>query len=266
MNAISFISANFVARELNYNMSEGWMQGDGATQAFFSPLETFQIRFDAMLSEVKAMGFSEIDLWGAHLHPSWASQDHLQIARSSLQAHGLTVPSLAAWCGSLEQLEGFCRVANAVGASVIGGGVPILKEKRSEVIAILKHHNIKIGLENHPETMPSQILELIGDGANGFIGAACDTGWWATQGFEPARAIKELKDHLLAVHLKDINAVGAHDTCKFGSGVANIEACANAILEIGYSGVIGIEHEPEHYNPTQDILESKQMLKFWLNH
>ena len=264
MNTISFISANFVARELGYNMTEGWMQGDTATQAFFSPLETFQTRFDAMLTEVKAMGFAAIDLWGAHLHPNWASQEHLEIAKNSLQAHGLIVPSLAAWCGSLEQVEGFCRVANAVGASVIGGGVPILQEKRSEVLAILKHHNIKVGLENHPETMPSQILELIGDGADGFIGAACDTGWWATQGFEPARAIKELDGHLLAVHLKDIKAVGAHDTCKFGDGIANIQACAFAILEIGYTGVIGIEHEPEHHNPTQDVLESGKMLKTWL--
>ena len=264
MNTISFISANFVARELGYNMTEGWMQGDTATQAFFSPLETFQTRFDAMLTEVKAMGFAAIDLWGAHLHPNWASQEHLEIAKNSLQAHGLIVPSLAASCGSLEQVEGFCRVANAVGASVIGGGVPILQEKRSEVLAILKHHNIKVGLENHPETMPSQILELIGDGANGFIGAACDTGWWATQGFEPARAIKELDGHLLAVHLKDIKAVGAHDTCKFGDGIANIQACAFAILEIGYTGVIGIEHEPEHHNPTQDVLESGKMLKTWL--
>ena len=30
-NHISFISANFVARQLNYHMTEGWMQGDKAT-------------------------------------------------------------------------------------------------------------------------------------------------------------------------------------------------------------------------------------------
>jgi L-ribulose-5-phosphate 3-epimerase len=266
MNTISFISANFVARELGYNMTKGWMQGDAATQAFYSPLETFQTRFDAMLLEVKNMGFYAIDLWGAHLNPQWASLEHLEIARETLKTHALSVPSLAAWCGTLEQVEGFCRVANAVGASVIAGGVPILQEKRNEVIAILKHHNVKVGLENHPEKTAGEVLKLIADGSDGFIGAACDTGWWGTQGFSAPQAIHELKDHLLAVHLKDIKAIGAHDTCKFGDGIVDIQACVDAILEIGYTGVIGIEHEPEHHDPTQDVLESKQLLEAWLRH
>jgi L-ribulose-5-phosphate 3-epimerase len=264
MNTISFISANFVARQVGYNMTEGWMQGDTATQAFFSPLETFQTRFDAMLLEVKNMGFHAIDLWGAHLNPKWASLEHLEIARESLKTHGLSVPSLAAFCGTLDQVEGFCGVANAVGASVIAGGAPILTEKRHEVIAILKHHNVKLGLENHPEKTANDALELIGDGSDGFVGAACDTGWWGTQGFDAPQAIRELKDHLLAVHLKDIKAVGAHDTCKFGEGIVDIQACAKTILEIGYAGPIGIEHEPENHDPTQDVLESTKMLETWL--
>jgi L-ribulose-5-phosphate 3-epimerase len=264
MNTISFISANFVARELAYNMTEGWMQGDTAAQAYFAPLETFQSRFDAMLLEVKNMGFSAIDLWGAHLHPAWATSDHLQIARECLQAYNLTVPSLAAWCGSLEQVEGFCRVATAVGANVIAGGAPILQTQRSEVIAILKDHNIKLGLENHPEKTASEVLQQIADGADGFVGAACDTGWWGTQDFNAADAIKELKDHLFAVHLKDIKAVGAHNTCTFGNGIVDIKACAKTILEIAYTAPIGIEHEPEHHNPTQDVLKSKKLLETWL--
>jgi L-ribulose-5-phosphate 3-epimerase len=264
MNTISFISANFVARQVGYNMTQGWMQGDTATQAFFSPLETFQTRFDAMLLEVKNMGFNAIDLWGAHLNPKWASIDHLEIARASLQTHGLSVPSLAAWCETLEQVEGFCHVANAVGAGVIAGGVPILTQKRSEVIAILKHHNVKLGLENHPEKTASEVLQLIKDGSDGFVGAACDTGWWGTQGFSAPQAIHELKDHLLAVHLKDIKAAGAHETCKFGDGIVDIQACAKAILEIGYAGSVGIEHEPEDHDPTQDVLESRKMLETWL--
>jgi hypothetical protein len=36
MNPISFISANFMARELGYNQTEGWIQGDIATQTFFT--------------------------------------------------------------------------------------------------------------------------------------------------------------------------------------------------------------------------------------
>jgi L-ribulose-5-phosphate 3-epimerase len=264
MNTISFISANFVARELAYAMTEGWMQGDAATQAFYKPLETFRERFGAMLAEIEAMGFDALDLWGAHLHPDWASDEHLRIARALLEAHGLRVTALAAWCGSLEQLEGFCRVAVAVGSPVIAGGAPFLNEFRAEAIAVLKKYDVKLALQNHPEQTPAEMLAQIGDGGDGTIGTACDTGWWGTQGFDAARAIRELNGHLLAVHLKDIQAAGAHETCTFGAGVVDIRACVRAMREIGYAGPIGIEHEPEDHDPTRDVLESRAMLEEWL--
>ena len=42
--------------------------------------------------------------------------------------------------------------------------------------------------------------------ATATIGATVDTGWWATQGYDPARAIEELGEHVVHVHLKDVRA------------------------------------------------------------
>ena len=100
MNTISFMSANFVARQVGYHMTEGWGQGDKATNDYFRPLETFAERFEAMLTEVQKMGFTVIDIWLAHLHPTWATPNHLQIARDLLVKHGLTVSSLGPVTGS----------------------------------------------------------------------------------------------------------------------------------------------------------------------
>ena len=36
MNTISFMTANYVAREIGYNMTKGWMEGDDATNAWFA--------------------------------------------------------------------------------------------------------------------------------------------------------------------------------------------------------------------------------------
>jgi sugar phosphate isomerase/epimerase len=36
------------------------------------------------------------------------------------------------------------------------------------------------------------------------------------------------------------------------------------LQEIGYSGPITVEHEPEYYDPTREIAESLRMLKGWL--
>lgn len=240
------------------------MQGDKATQDYFRPLETFPERFGTMLAEIKKMGFGALDLWGAHLHPAWATSEHLEAARAALSEHGLEVLGLAAWCGSLEDLEGLCRVANAVGATVIAGGAPKLREFRADAVAVLKHHGVRLGLENHPEKTPAEVLAQIGDGGDGYVGTAVDTGWWATQGYSAPAAIRELKDHLLAVHLKDVKAAGAHQTCRLGDGVAEIEACVRALQEIGYRGALGIEHEPENFDPTQDVLESQRRVAGWL--
>ena len=44
--------------------------------------------------------------------------------------------------------------------------------------------------------------------------ATVDTGWWATQGYDPARAIQEPGSHVVHVHLKDVLHEGEpHETC-----------------------------------------------------
>ena len=264
MNPISFITANFVARQLDYHMTGGWMQGDTATQDYFRPLETFGERFDRMLAEIRQMGFAAIDLWGAHLNWAWATPEHVAIARDLLARHGLRVMSFATWVGSLQGLEGTCKLAQQMNVSLIAGGAPLLKAQRPEAVAILQHYGVQLGIENHPEKTPAEVLELIGDGAAGHIGAAPDTGWWATQAYPAPQALRELQGHILTVHLKDVKAAGTHETCRFGQGVADIEGCVRALQEIGYTGPLGVEHEPEQGDPTEDIEASRAMLEGWL--
>ncbi len=263
MNPISFISANFVARELDYNMTEGWMQGDTATQEFFKPLKTFEARFIAMLAEIKSMGFNHLDLWGAHLHPNWATPEHLGIAKNALREQGLTVTSLAAWCGDLEALEGFTRVANALDTTIIAGGAPVLTQARAETLHILRQTGVKIAIENHPEKNALEVLAQIGSDHD-FIGAAPDTGWWGTQNMDSPTALRELGQHILIVHFKDVKEAGTHQTCRFGDGIVNLKGSLEALQEIGYTGVLGIEHEPEEHNPRADIVYSKTLLETWL--
>ena len=68
MITISFMSANFLAREAGYHLTGGWMAGDRATNAHFAPLESFATRFGELLRSVRAMGFQALDLWTAHLN------------------------------------------------------------------------------------------------------------------------------------------------------------------------------------------------------
>ena len=263
---ISFMSANYVAREVGYRMTGGWGQGDKATNEAFRPLGTFAGRFEELLRDVRDLGFEAVDLWTSHLSPPWATDAHIEMARDLLEQHRLTVPSLAGWFGSSrEAFTATCELATALGVPVLGGSTSVLEKDRAFVVETLERYGLKLGLENHPEKMPEELLEKIGDGGGGRIGATVDTGWFGTQGFDAAQALERLSGHLFHVHLKDVRAVGSHDTCRYGEGVVSVEACVRALQRIGYGGAISVEHEPELFDPSEDCRANRLLLKGWLD-
>src|SRR4029450_7885902 len=114
---ISFMSANYVAREVGYSMRD-WGHGDRATNDAFRPLETYAERFAQILDDVRELGFDAIDVWGAHLSPEWATDEHGWTAVGLLEQKGLRVASYATWVGH-DQLERAWEIAAAIGAPVI---------------------------------------------------------------------------------------------------------------------------------------------------
>ncbi len=268
MNPISFMSANFVARQLNYQLSGGvanWMDGDRATQEYFRPIETYAERFDALLTEVVALGFGAIDIWLAHLHPQWATPDHIAIAKVLLEKHELSVPSLAGGFGTtMAEFSMSCRIANELGATVLGGGTALLPKERAAVIEILREHGMRLGIENHPEKTPQELLRKIGDDAPDVIGACVDTGWFGTQGYDAADALDELGEAVFYVHLKDVSKMGGHETCRLGEGVVPIQECVMILQKLGYTGALSIEHEPFDFDPREDCRLGLARLQKWL--
>ena len=96
------------------------------------------------------------------------------------------------------------------------------------------------------------------------IGFCVDTGWFGTHNYDAVAALRVLAPRLFHVHLKDVLAPGAHDTCRYGRGCVPIEACVRTLVDLGYTGGISIEHEPDHYNPNEDVVANLAMVKAWL--
>ncbi|HMQ35506.1 MAG TPA: sugar phosphate isomerase/epimerase family protein [Chloroflexaceae bacterium] len=265
MNTISFMTANYVARELGYTMTGGWGQGDRATQAAFQPVATFGERFGAVLAGIVGLGFGAVDLWTAHLNPAWATPEQIATARELLAHHGLPVVSLAGWFGStLAELEQTCALAAALGCRILGGSTSALEKDRAGALELLERYDLVLALENHPEKTPAELLAKVGAGHGGRLAACVDTGWFATQGYDAARAIEELGPAIAHVHLKDVLAAGAHNTCAYGEGVVPLEACVRALGRIGYTGGISVEHEPEHESPDEAARAGLALLRGWL--
>lgn len=259
VSRIAFTTANYVARQTGWAM-QGWRHGDRATHEFFSPVETYRERFDALLAAVRELGFETIDLWGPHLSPTWAMDEHVAAAQEALGAHGLAVATYATWVDAAN-VERACELSLAVGTPVIGAG---LSGDPAALAPVLRAHGVTLALENHPERTPAEVLVKIeaGDGA---LAATIDTGWWATQGYDPERAIRELDGHVAHVHLKDVSHTGEpHETCVWGEGIVDIEACVRALQNSGYTGAYVVEHEPEDHDPSEEIMAMRQQLEVWL--
>lgn len=253
------MTANYVAKETGWAM-HGWGHGDRTTNEAFRPLKTYEQRLGGIFAAARGLGFDTIDLWGAHLNPEWATAEHVAIAREQLARHGLRVGTYATWVGP-GNIEAACELTRAVGAGVIGGGV---SGNLAEVAAALRDWGVRLAIENHPERTPSEVLAKI-EAGDGTMGTTVDTGWWATQGYDPVRAIEELGGHVLHVHLKDVLAAGEpHETCRFGEGIVDAEACVRALRRLGYPGAISVEHEPETYDPSEDCRAMRAELERWL--
>jgi len=258
-NTIAFTTANYVARETGYAM-HGWGHGDRSTNDAFAPIETYAERFDAVLADTRALGFEVVDVWGAHLSPDWATDAHVEAALGALERHGLRVSTYATWVGPTN-IPRACELARALGTTLIGAG---FSGEPEPLAPVLERHGVRLAIENHPERTPAEVLAKIERGG-ALFGATVDTGWWATRGYDAARAIEELGEHVLHVHLKDVLADGEpQETCRYGDGIVPVEACVRALRRIGYRGAISVEHEPETFDPSRDIRTMREQLVEWL--
>jgi len=275
MNVLSFISANFVARQTGYRMTGGWEQGDATTNAWFRPLETFPERFDAMLAEVQADGYAHIDLWVAHLHFNWATPEHMAAAREALARRGLKVTSIAYHGTGEEELLKVCRQLRELDCDLISGGTDLLVNDRPRLVRILRGQGLRLAVENHPEKSAAELAARMGKGDEDVIGAAVDTGWFGTQGCDAAQAVHELKGRIFHLHLKDVKARRAektgfqlidmgHETCALGAGIVPVEQCVKVAVRDGFTGPISFEHEPEEYDPNEDARAGLRQIESWL--
>jgi sugar phosphate isomerase/epimerase len=262
MIEISFMSANWVARQVGYAMTEGWAQGDNATNAYFEPLETFRERFSRILIDVKAFGFNKMDLWTAHLNWKWATDVHISIAKELLAEHGISLSSYAGGFGATaREFESACRFARAMKIDLLGGGSEYFATDKRGFGKLLKRYEVRFAYENHPEKNPVELLDRISGTDEESVGVCLDTGWFGTHGFDAAQALREVRDRLFYVHLKDVLSPGSHQTCAYGAGCVPVQRCVETLKEIKYLGGISIEHEPEDRDPGNEVIESRLMLE-----
>lgn len=261
---VSCNGANFVAREIDYSMTEGWMQGDNAANQWYAPLETFEERFENLLNHVKTLGFRSMDLWVAHLNWKWAGSQHIKTAKRLCNSMGVSIASYAGPFGDTEQeLRQSCRVIKEMGSNLLGGFTGLLDTDPELLGRILEEEDCVFGLENHPEKSSDEILRKINGTKEDRVGLCIDTGWMGLSGMDLLKELPILLPRLKHLHLKDILNRDGHNTCALGAGILPMREVFQFLKKQNYSGGISIEHEPEDRDPSEELKESLIRLKEW---
>ncbi|MBO0801000.1 MAG: sugar phosphate isomerase/epimerase, partial [Blastocatellia bacterium] len=94
------------------------------------------------------------------------------------------------------------------------------------------------------------------------IGLCIDVGHTTRANVDPAEAILKLRERVYDVHLKDISALGNHNTpIECGRGILNLRAILSSLLKIKFQGHAGFEYEKDGKDPLPGLAESVGYIK-----
>ena len=130
----------------------------------------------------------------------------------------------------------------------------------------VKETGIKIAIHNHgPEDAlypgPKQVYDRIINRDNR-MGLCLDIGHAIRAGVDPSKAMKEYKDRIFDLHIKDVT--GAFKDAKnieMGRGVIDFGAFVKTLKKVNYKGVCSFEYEKDMSDPLPGMAESVGYLR-----
>jgi len=257
---LSYVTANLIAEPFGFSGDTDWGKLDAAMVD-----QTTPDSFRAIARHVKHMGFDGIEIYTGHC--SYLKRD-LKFAKSIRDVCAEAGLPIVAYAGGFGQPKGtredFKRtfaMCKALGANLMAGGIAGADWKLCA--NMLRDDGLVIGYENHPEKSPDEILAKLA-GLEDVIKVTLDTGNLTSKGGDARLAAEKLLPLIVHLHLKDVKAVGGHDTLALGKGVARVKDALEYVVAHGYGGWASIEHEPFDRNPDPEVAESLRSVRLWL--
>lgn len=108
-----------------------------------------------------------------------------------------------------------------------------------------KAHQLKFSIEHHTHTLipeAASFLRLWDQIADPALGYNLDSGWTLLQREYPPLAIHKVSEHLMNVHLRDIDGT-MRRFVHIGEGVMDFKAIIQALQQIGFDGFVSLEQD-----------------------
>ena len=122
----------------------------------------------------------------------------------------------------------------------------------------MEEFKIPIAIHNHgPEDpryrTPEMIAKAIKD-HHRLIGLCVDTGHFLMADVNPVEVVKEFRDRVYGVHLKDVKSEGKQKRwAVLGEGDLKTPDLLKALKDIGFRGGLSLEYEEEEDNPVPPV-------------
>ncbi|MEW5979629.1 MAG: sugar phosphate isomerase/epimerase [Acidobacteriota bacterium] len=130
----------------------------------------------------------------------------------------------------------------------------------------IKALGLKLSIEHHTHCMvhdATSFLRLWDAVRDPNLGYNLDTGWTLSQREYPPVAIHKVKDHLMNLHVRDIDG-RMRRFVHVGQGVMDFKAIASALKTIGYRGFLSIEQDKHPGDMKETCRRYLQMMKEYL--
>lgn len=127
-------------------------------------------------------------------------------------------------------------------------------------------YDVKAAIHNHgPEDKwwprPQDAYEAV-KSRDRRLGLCIDVGHTIRTGTDPVAACRETKDRLYDMHVKDLaDAADRGSQVEVGRGVIDFPGLFRTLIEIGYTGQVGLEYEIKAKDPLPGMIESMAYMR-----
>jgi len=130
-------------------------------------------------------------------------------------------------------------------------------ELLGKIVELCDSHRVTLNLHNHTYEVENDLHDLRGTLSRlPGIPLGPDLNWLIRGGVEPVEFIREFRNQIVFLHLRDQNADETWSEA-MGEGVTDFRSIASELQKIGFSGhaVIELAHETD-FEPTRPLRES----------
>jgi sugar phosphate isomerase/epimerase len=234
-----------------------------ASASYKVGLETYtfhDLNLAGTLSRTRELGVRYLELHDGHL-PREASGAELAAAKNALADAGIRATGVYihdAFTDSEAVARPIFDYAKTMGFTYINGGPQ--REALPLLDRLVPEYGIRIALHNHG---PKARYETLADVTSMLekypnISACIDIGHFARSKVDPVEATRVLGKRAVAIHVKDVTAVG--ENAVLGEGTIDLPGVFRSLRESRFAGLVVLEYEGDFDDMQQRLAGMRKSL------